>query len=109
MASTQENQLQDVIEAIRTCRIDVVDRTKNQVTRLLLGITTLEQEDIVRNLSVSDFHQGPLEDRDTLRGGQLWVFKTSAHGRTIYVKVKLIEFEEGQKVVRALSCHIDYM
>jgi hypothetical protein len=109
MAPSDEIQLDEVIEAIRTCRIDIVNRTKNQETRLLLGITVCEQEDMVRSLTQHDYHEGPLDDRDTIRGGKLWVFKTELMGHPIYVKVKVIEIEDGRRIVKAISCHIDYM
>ena len=109
MAPSDEIQLDEVVEAIRTCRIKIVNRQKNQETRLRLGITTYEQEEMVRGLTQRDYCEGPLDDRDAILGGKLWVFKTVSVGHPIYIKVKVIDIENGHKIVKAISCHIDYM
>ena len=77
---------------------------KNLQTRRILGITIEDQKNIVRSVETSDYHQGPMDDKDSKRGGVLWVFKKEAFGEMFYIKLKYLE--DDNKVI-AISCHID--
>ena len=87
--------------------IDVVDTKKNRHTRLLLGITVMDQEYMVRNLSPKDYRSGPDKDRDPAKSGSIWVFITESYGVSFYIKIKDVFVKDGDSIVRCLSCHIE--
>lgn len=89
--------------------IDFVPTEKNRRTRLLIGLTTYDQEDLVRNLNVNEYHSGPLKDKDPAKIGMLWVFKHNYQGHMLYIKLKEKIIVEGTTVIRCLSCHIDHI
>ncbi len=89
--------------------IDFVPTEKNRQTRFLIGMTTYDQEDMVRNLSIDDYYSGPEKDRDPSRLGMLWMFKHTYRGHELYIKLKEVQIVEGNSIVKCLSCHIDYI
>ncbi|MDD3712621.1 MAG: hypothetical protein PHZ28_03890 [Candidatus Izemoplasmatales bacterium] len=89
--------------------IDFVPRDKNVRTRLLIGLTAFEQEEIVRNLRVDEYFNGPSKDKDPNRKGLVWVFKHTYENHTLYIKLKELIIIESIKVIKCLSIHIDYM
>ena len=94
-------------EVRNASEIDVVNTKKNRHTRLLLGITVMDQEDMVRNLSLEDYQSGPEKDRDSSKSGSIWVFITQCYGASFYIKIKDVFVKDGDSVVRCLSCHIE--
>ena len=89
--------------------IDFVPTEKNRRTRLQVGLTVYDQEDLVRNLNVDEYHSGPLKDKDPTKIGMVWVFKHNYQGHMLYIKLKEKIIVEGTTVIRCLSCHIDQM
>ncbi|WMX14728.1 hypothetical protein [Aureispira sp. CCB-E] len=65
-------------------------REKNRETLLELEISPLERENIVKNLSVEDYSEGPLGDNNG--GPDLWVFGKLVKGREVYIKVTMGAF-----------------
>ena len=65
--------------------IDFIPSEKNRNTRLRIGLTAYEQEEIVRNLTIKNYFSGPLKDNDSLRNGNIWVFKHNYKGNSIYI------------------------
>lgn len=89
--------------------IDFVPTEKNRLTRLSIGLTAHDQDDIVRNLKVSEYYSGPSKDKDPTRSGSVWVFKHQFEEHKLYVKLKEKIIVEGNTVIKCLSCHIDQM
>ena len=68
--------------------IDFVPTEKNRRTRLQIGLTAYDQENLVRNLSVNEYHSGPSKDKDPARTGMIWIFKHYYKGHVLYIKLK---------------------
>lgn len=64
------------------------DRSKNLVTLVELGITTKERRQVLRELDVKDYVEGPVEERLN-KGVPMWVFGRSIRGTEIYIKITL--------------------
>lgn len=64
------------------------DRGKNAQTLFDLEITALKRLEIVMNLEVKDFVEGPLED--TLnKKTDLWVFGKKVKSQDVYIKITM--------------------
>lgn len=78
------------------------DRKKNRETLLLLDISPLQRELIVKNLEVQDYVEGPVIDVLN-KEGEMWVFGKDVKGREVYIKITL-GYENGQTI--CISFHI---
>lgn len=64
------------------------DRGKNTQALLDLEITALKRLEIIKNLEVDDFVEGPLED--TLnKVADLWVFGKKVKSQDVYIKISM--------------------
>ncbi len=100
-----ELEIEDYINKIKHAdHIYIQERDKNEHTKHRLGITYTDMVNIVRDVRVSDYYQGPMNDIDARRGGVVWVFKKEAYGENFYIKTKYVS--KGN-FVTAISCHID--
>ena len=75
---------------------------KNLDTLALIGITTFQRDDIIRQLKVEDYCSGPSEDEYKPKDN-LWVFGKSIDEHEIYIKLK-IDLNRNQAI--CLSFHI---
>lgn len=78
------------------------DRQKNTKTLLLLDITPQKRKEIIKDIQVEDYCEGPLDDR--LYGmASMWVFGKMVKGAEIYIKISM-----GAYVTRVIciSFHI---
>ena len=106
--ATVATALTDLLDSIAKCdRIHIEDTKKNRLTRIRLGMSVVDQENIVRNLRGRDFVTGPVADTNPLYPGMLWIFKVHYYHDILYVKVREVEYELDGSVCKALSCHID--
>ena len=78
------------------------DREKNKEALLLLDITPLQRELIVKNLQVQDYVEGPVIDVLN-KEGEMWVFGKDVKGREVYIKITL-GYDNGQTI--CISFHI---
>ena len=78
------------------------DRGKNRETLLLLDISPLQREVIVKNLLVQDYLEGPVID-ELNKKGEMWVFGKDVKEREVYIKITL-GYENGQTI--CISFHI---
>ncbi len=78
------------------------DRDKNKDTLLLLDISPLQREMIVKNLQVQDYVEGPVID-ELNKMGEMWVFGKDVKEREVYIKITL-GYENGQTI--CISFHI---
>ena len=67
------------------------DRAKNTTALLSLEISITKRKEIIENLTVEDYSEGPLDDN--LYGmASMWVFGTMINGKEIYIKISLGKF-----------------
>lgn len=64
------------------------NRQKNTQTLAELEISVNEAIDVLANLSVTDYSEGPVTDQ-MLSGADMWVFGRDVKGHEIYIKVTL--------------------
>lgn len=63
-------------------------RGKNVQALLDLDIAPVYREQVLRELQVADYHEGP--KRDTLSGGaDMWIFGKIIKGQEVYIKITL--------------------
>ncbi len=78
------------------------DRGKNTQTLLTLEITRQHRNEILKNLTVGDYAEGPLPEK--LHGGaNMWIFGKQVKGKEIYIKITM-GIESAQ--VLCISFHI---
>lgn len=64
------------------------DRSKNAQALLDLDIAPIYRMQVLRELQVADYHEGP--KRENLYGGaDLWIFGKVIKGQEVYIKVTL--------------------
>lgn len=64
------------------------ERSKNTQALLELEINTRERREILFNLCVEDYSQGPIEDEFDFGSG-LWVFGKTVNSQEVYIKITL--------------------
>lgn len=69
-------------------RIRFVGREKNWDYLADTLITASMREEALFSLSVLDYVEGPLPDKD--KTGELWVFGAKVYGQEIYTKLKVV-------------------
>ena len=80
-----------------------VDREKTDLTLVQLGLTRRTCKEEILALSVLDYVDGPLPDIDNT--GHVWIFGKRIQGLEIYIKLKLVDTEEGDKA-KCISFHV---
>lgn len=78
------------------------DRGKNRETLMLLDISPMQRELIVKSLLPQDYVEGPVIDVLN-KEGEMWVFGKDVKGREVYIKITL-GYENGQTI--CISFHI---
>lgn len=81
--------LQKLKQIIKIWGIIFSNRPKNSIQNLAdLSITAKMREDIILNLDIEDYSDGPLEE--TQHGGtEMWVFGKTIKGQQIYIKLTI--------------------
>lgn len=84
----------------------LVPRPENKDCILQLGFKYPDIEDTLLGLSVEDYCEGPIQDRD--QRGDLWVFGKAIGDQTVYIKLKLASFGTlgALRIVRVVSFHL---
>jgi hypothetical protein len=87
--------LQELKAIIKSLGIFFTNRPKNSIQNLAdLSITAKMREEIILNLEVGDYSQGPLEE--TQQGGtQMWVFGKVIKGKEVYIKLTISKMNGG--------------
>ena len=80
----------------------LVPRKENLDSMSELGFNFQDVRDVILGLSVADYCEGPVQDRDEI--GDLWVFGKVISNRELYIKLKLASFGD-LKLVRVVSFH----
>ncbi|WP_158978585.1 type II toxin-antitoxin system MqsR family toxin [Cellulophaga sp. L1A9] len=87
--------LQELKAIIKSLGIIFSNRPKNSIQNLAdLGITSKMREEIILNLEVQDYSEGPLEE--TQQGGtEMWVFGMVIKGQQVYIKLTISKMTGG--------------
>jgi hypothetical protein len=78
-------------------------RQKNKESMVRLGIDLNDVASEVMSLSVNDYCDGPLKDREF--EGEIWEFGKEVTGKEVYIKLKLGGDKRNQQVI-VISFHI---
>ena len=81
----------------------LVKRKENMDCLAELELGFRDVRDIILDLLVTDYCDGPVPDRDM--PGDLWVFGKVIAGKEVYIKLKLAAFG-SLRLVRVVSFHI---
>ncbi|PWK28264.1 hypothetical protein LV89_01047 [Arcicella aurantiaca] len=71
--------------------LDIVflnNRVKNAQTLALLEIPVSKQKQIIEELAIENYSEGPIEDTNFV-GSPLWVFGKSIKGHELYIKISM--------------------
>ena len=81
--------LQELKAIIKSLGIIFSNRPKNSIQNLAdLSITAKMREEIILNLEVEDYSEGPLEE--TQQGGtEMWVFGKMIKNQQVYIKLTI--------------------
>ncbi|WP_047548511.1 type II toxin-antitoxin system MqsR family toxin [Psychroserpens sp. Hel_I_66] len=87
--------LQELQAIIKSLGIIFYNRPKNSIQNLAdLSITPKMREEIILNLEVKDYSEGPLEE--TQQGGtEMWVFGKVIKGQQVYIKLTISKMTGG--------------
>lgn len=83
--------------------IDFVPRRDNLDALAELGITYGNARSEIMALSVTDFCEGPVEDRD--KPGEIWIFGKEIEGKEVYIKLKIASAGD-EKLAKCISFHV---
>jgi hypothetical protein len=64
------------------------NRAKNVQTLAVLEIPVKKQKQIIEELEVKDYSEGPIEDTNFV-GSPLWVFGKNVKGYELYIKISM--------------------
>lgn len=78
-------------------------RPKNVQTLAKLEITPKDRDDVIQQLTVSDYSQGPLEEVNYGGDAEMYVFGKTINHQEVYIKVTL---GRPQNAVICISFHI---
>lgn len=87
-------------------KYDFVPRKKNLDSLSMLGLTIEDVKDSIFELVEDDYYNGPKEDYDQNRNGEIWVFKKNIEGYKFYIKLK-IAGEDNNTILKCISFHKD--
>lgn len=82
--------------------LDLIPRAETNQTIIDLGLTEKNVVSEILGLSVADYSEGALRDRD--RPGHVWVFGREIYGREIYIKLKIAPVGATQ-IAKCISFH----
>ena len=83
--------------------IYLINREKNRQALVSLNITETNAKDEIMSLSAADYCAGP--EPDKRQPGDIWEFGRSIGGVDVYVKLKLAELPDGEKIAKCISFH----
>lgn len=100
---------QEVEQYLDKCRV-LVDtsfvflrsRNENKETRIELGYTYENIKNTIKELSVENYSEGPLQDH-TYRA-EVWIFGTIIQQREIYIKLQISKYNDPGDLTETLYC-----
>ena len=75
---------------------------KNKNTMLELGFTDKQLIEVLEELTLKDYAEGPCNDRDY--HGTIWIFGKCIENREIYIKLKVSEMDNQGNKITTLIC-----
>lgn len=107
MSQSEDKQLLKLLNDLKdpSIIINIIPRSKNRVFRHEQGITIEQVEEIIRSIEISDYYQGPENDRDPDKSGSIYKFKKFYNGIYLYIKLKETIIIEKDEVIICISCH----
>ena len=95
--------LRDFKELMGQGNYYVKDHFKNIRTLAELGLTARQRDDLIRSLALEDYAEGPTPDQ--LKPGHYWVFGRQVDEVEIYIKLKIVEYNNGRESAVCISFH----
>jgi hypothetical protein len=87
--------LQELKQLIKVWGIIFSNRPKNSIQNLAdLSITAKMREEIILNLEVKDYSEGPL-DETQLGGTEMWIFGKTIKKQQVYIKLTISKISGG--------------
>ncbi|OXA96110.1 type II toxin-antitoxin system MqsR family toxin [Flavobacterium hercynium] len=87
--ATVKSFLQELKQIIKTWDIFFVNRPKNSVQDLAdIGITANSRKEIIAQLEVEDYSEGPLPETQ-FNGKELWIFGKIIKKQEVYIKLTI--------------------
>lgn len=83
--------------------LDIVNRGENLSTLARLGLTKKNCKDEILSLSVLNYSDGPLNDKD--RPGNIWIFGKKIMNNEVYIKLKIAATNKVE-IAKCISFHV---
>ena len=80
----------------------VIRSEKNKKTMLELDFTDKQLVEVLEELALEDYIEGPCNDRDYY--GTIWIFGKRIKNREVYIKIKVSELDERGNKIATLIC-----
>jgi len=81
--------LQELKQVIRTWDIFFINRPKNSVQDMAdIGITANSRKEIIAQLEIEDYSEGPLPETQ-YNGAEMWVFGKTIKKQEVYIKLTI--------------------
>ncbi len=95
--------LKDFKELMGQGHYYVKEHLKNIHSLRDLGLTTRLRDEIILSVSLQDYSSGP--HLDMLKPGDYWVFGKVLDGVEIYIKLKIVTYNDGNDRAICISFH----
>ncbi len=95
---TSQEEVEQFLEAFQS-KLAIWDllflqRDKNTATLLELEYTVFKVKEVLRELAVEDFSEGPIKD-EIFHFTEMWVFGKTIQSKEVYIKIALGQFNGG--------------
>ncbi|MDO9086153.1 MAG: hypothetical protein Q7U53_08100 [Anaerolineaceae bacterium] len=97
------NFLKDFKELMGQGSYYVKGHLKNLNTLIELGITSRQRDELILSVALENYSSGPIQD--VMHPGNYWVFGKKVNTKEIYIKLKIITFNNGTERAVCISFH----
>lgn len=87
---------------VQNKKLYFVDRKAHMNSLINLGLTKQICIELLLDLTLVDYCQGPLPDKDL--PGNVWIFGKTVDGCEIYIKLKIADVG-GERIAKCISFH----
>jgi len=95
--------LKDFKELMGQGHYYVKEHFKNIQTLMDLGLTTRLRDEFILSIALEDYSSGP--NPDELNPGYFWVFGKGLDSTEIYIKLKIVIYNNGNEQAVCISFH----
>ena len=95
--------LKDFKDLMGQRRNYVKDHNKTMQTKINLGFTFHQMDEVILSIELEDYESGP--NPDELWPGVFWVFGKSIDGNEIYIKLKIVTYGSRDEQAICISFH----